>query len=627
MKSKSIVKQYCSDNVKKLVVLVLIALSSILLLVSIPVLIKFIADMFYKVVESNAEISQLEAYLKTLETLSNTITEQTALQAIQTEMVGLNTQLKSLNEIVNKSMVTGIILTASLGVSAVLSFYVSTVFKQKETKLGSEITNELRYAAFSSLMRGELYEIRDVSIEDLRKNVLDSTSKIGNDYYSKHIMNIFYYVALFSASLITIFCFDSICGLVALALAPMYYLIHKYMRKIANKKNDNYEKQNTEQEDYIKYNVNNLKSIKVRNAVEKEEKIYKDLLEDTKKYYDSNKLFLNLNKDLIINLVVNVLLCCVIGIFLWELSNQSEKFAFGNFVACLVLCPIAFNSFKNLADCYMNKQNINETFNSLNQILDLKVESRSETINFLEEVHSLSFNNVSFDYANINQKGVEKINFEVKKGEKIGILGYQKSGKTTIADLICKLIRPRFGNVLINNCDINKLSTKFLRDIIAYVPQNFSLCDGTIEKNIIYPMDLDEYKYNDALNKCKLKTLLMNLPKRDQENVKDIKLSPSDIEKIGLAHALYKDSPIIVLDEATSKLDQQTESEIMGEFYKLKNKITIVISNRITTLLKCDKILILNDGKVVEYGKTEDLINDKRSTYSKMIGDINRKIV
>ena len=120
----------------------------------------------------------------------------------------------------------------------------------------------------------------------------------------------------------------------------------------------------------------------------------------------------------------------------------------------------------------------------------------------------------------------------------------------------------------------------------------------------------------------------MNLPKRDQENVKDIRLNPSDIEKIGLAHALYKDAPIIILDEATNKLDQQSESEILGEFYKLKNKITVVISNRISTLLKCDKILILNDGKVVEYGRTEDLLNDKRSTYSKMIGDINnRRIV
>ena len=623
MKSKSIVKQYCLDNVKKITGLVIIALFSVILLISIPILIKYISEMLINVVDASMRINQINEMLLQFKNVDLTLLEP----SIATYINGLEAEKVVLDETISNSMMVGIILVSSMVVCAILSFYINTTFKKKLTRFGSEITNELRYNAFSSLMRGEIYEINDVSLDDLRENVLDSTSKIGNDYYANHVVNIFYYALCFTAALITIFCFDTNCGLVTLGLAPIYYIIHKYMRKIAIKKSNSYEALNTKQEEYIKYNVTNLKSVKIKNAIETEEETYKKLLAQSKKSYDSNKLFLNLNKSLIVDLVVNLLICCGIAIFLWELSKNDNSFSLSNYVVCLVLFPIAFSSFKSLADCYMNKHNINETFKSLNQVLELRNESRSETISSLEEIHSLSFNNVSFEYANFAQKGIEKINFEVKKGEKIGILGYQKSGKSTIADLICKLIRPRFGNVLINNCDINKISTKYLRDIIAYVPQNFTLCEGTIEKNIIYPMELDEYKYNDALNKCKLKTLLMNLPKRDQENVKDVRLSPAEIEKIGLASAIYKDAPIMILDEATNKLDQQTELEILGEFYKLKNKITIIISNRISTLVKCDKILILNEGKVVEYGKTEDLLNDKRSTYSKMIGDINRKIV
>ena len=114
----------------------------------------------------------------------------------------------------------------------------------------------------------------------------------------------------------------------------------------------------------------------------------------------------------------------------------------------------------------------------------------------------------------------------------------------------------------------------------------------------------------------------MNLPKRDQENVKDVNLSLADIERIGLANAFYKDSPIIILDDATAKLDSTSEKEILEEFFKLKNKIMIISSNRIATLAKCDKILILNEGKVVEYGNASDLMANSRSTYSKMIANL-----
>ena len=116
----------------------------------------------------------------------------------------------------------------------------------------------------------------------------------------------------------------------------------------------------------------------------------------------------------------------------------------------------------------------------------------------------------------------------------------------------------------------------------------------------------------------------MNLPKRDQENALNINLSPADIERIGLANAFYKDSPIIILDEATNKLDNTSEKEILEEFFKLKNKMMIITSSRIATLTKCDKILILNDGKVVEFGKTNELLSNSRSAFSKMMNEVGR---
>ena len=237
MKSKTIVKQYCLDNVKKIIGLVLIALFSVILLISIPILIKYISDMLINVVDANLRISQIDEIIAQFKGVDLSLLEPT----VATYINGLEAEKIVLNEIISTSMMIGIILASSMVVCAILSFVVNTTFKKKLTQFGSEITNELRYNAFSSLMRGELYEINDVSIDDLRENVLDSTSKIGNDYYANHVVNIFYHAICFTATLIVIFCFDTNCGLVALGLAPIYYVIHKYMRKIAFKKSNTYE--------------------------------------------------------------------------------------------------------------------------------------------------------------------------------------------------------------------------------------------------------------------------------------------------------------------------------------------------------------------------------------------------
>ena len=141
-------------------------------------------------------------------------------------------------------------------------------------------------------------------------------------------------------------------------------------------------------------------------------------------------------------------------------------------------------------------------------------------------------------------------------------------------------------------------------------------------------MSLDEYKYNDSLNKCHLKDKIFSLSNRDETNARKAEFTNADIQKIALANAFYKDSPIMILDDATSKLDAATEHDIMSEIYKLKNKITIIISNRITNLTKCDKILIINNGKVAEYGKTEELLEDKHSSFARMIQETqNRRVV
>ena len=594
MKSKEIIKNYCSNNPKMIIKLVCLMLASVTLLVAYPLLMKFIIEMFERIVTNNAVI---KAY-----------GNDPLFASKVSELIDAN----------HSHIITSVILIVSFGLSMALSFYVNIMFENVLSKFGSEITETLRGSAYSSLLRGEYYEIATMEIGEINEIIVESTDKIGSKYIANHLLKIIYYASKFVASLIVLFCFNVTAGFIVLITVPVIYVTTLYIGKFILKQNEKYNKLLEERDQEISYNINNLKEIKIRNGIEKEEKDYIEISKKIKKNSDNRFTLKAISEKHLNTLIRDLVMVGVLSIFVVEASSD-PSFDISLAMGAILISPIAYNQFKDLVNCYFDKQYVTEAYKKVDNILNLRPESRNETLSSLsDEVHTLAFNNVSFEY-NLTQSGVEKITFELKKGEKLGILGYQKSGKTTVVDLITKVIRPRYGNVLINNCDINKLSTSFLRDTIAYVPQDFKLFDGTIEENITYPMPIDEYKYNEALNKCKLKVLLMNLPKRDQEKVNNIKLSPADIERIGLANAFYKDSPIIILDEATCKLDQATEQEILNEFFKLKNKMMIIASNRISTIMKCDKVLILNEGKVVEFGRTEDLMADKRSTYSKMV--------
>ena len=596
MKTKDLIKNYCSNNPKVIVKIVLLMFASLTLLIAFPLLMKFIIEMFESILQNKAVIAELDASI-------------------------YQNRIDALNDSNRISMITSIILVISLVIDVILSFLVNTTLDNTCSKFGSEITEMLRNNAYSSLLRGEYLEINEMNTDDVITTLLDSTDVIGNKYFANHILKLINYASTFLASLIVLFVFNVTAGLIILGTVPLIYLATRYIGKFISKQNEKYESLEASRDLEIKNNIHNLKTIKIRNGILKEEKDYAELSQKIRKNLDI-RLTLNAVSDRHLNIFISdIVIVALVSTFIFGVYTV-ENYNLTLSIAAILTSPIVYNEFHKLLNVYFEKLYVSDAIKKVDNILDFRPEARNESLNALsDEIHSITFTNVSFEY-NLNNAGVDKVSFELQKGEKLGILGYQKSGKTTVLDLLTKLIRPRFGNISINNCDINKLSTAYLREIIAYVPQNYELFDGTIEENITYPSTIDEYKYNDALNKCKLKVLLMNLPKRDQENVKDVNLSQSDIERIGLANAFYKDSPIIILDDATNKLDSTSEKEILEEFFKLKNKIMIIASNRIATLAKCDKILILNEGKVVEYGNASDLMANSRSTYSKMIANL-----
>lgn len=504
---------------------------------------------------------------------------------------------------------------------SILIFLLDSQRINKSIVFGNDITMALSQGAYSTVIRAEVLDLSKIDNDDIIDKIVNKSNRIGNDYLGKNVIPFIYDGLLITSLLITLLVVNYWFFAFTLITMPLYYFITKQVEKLIDKRIIASKEANNDHEALLKENLKKVKNIKLLNGINAEEERYAKLI---KKVERANRKEYNLSKingGMINHLLADLILTGVIGIGAFLVISNNDNIHVGSIIASLLIIPQILPSMRRIMDLRVMPNHIEAERNELDEILGLKPENRADTVHQLDEIYSLKFKDVCFDYAQNSKFNLDNISFEIKKGEKLGILGLNSSGKTTITDLITKVIRPKQGSVLINNCDLNKVNSYYLRELISTVPQNFKLLNGTIEHNITYPLPFDEYKYNDALNKCHLKAVISTLDKKDKTIVSDDTdlLTLAEKQKVALANAFYKDAKIFVLDEVTSKVDNTTENELMSEIYKLKNKIILIISNRIFNLTNCDKILILNNGKIVEYGKTSELLDDSKSTFAKMM--------
>ena len=224
------------------------------------------------------------------------------------------------------------------------------------------------------------------------------------------------------------------------------------------------------------------------------------------------------------------------------------------------------------------------------------------------------FENVSFSY-NTGSQVLSDISFSIAKNETVAIVGRSGSGKSTVANLIPRFYNHTSGNILIDNISVNDFSLDHLRSSISIVNQSPSLFNDTIAKNIAYGDDeVDEDKLKESAILAGCIEFIENLPSGFESEIGDdgVLLSGGQRQRLAIARAFYKDSPIIILDEATSSLDTESELIVQEALEKLiTNRTTIVIAHRLSTIENASKIIVLDEGHISESGTHEELIEAK----------------
>lgn len=232
----------------------------------------------------------------------------------------------------------------------------------------------------------------------------------------------------------------------------------------------------------------------------------------------------------------------------------------------------------------------------------------------------ITFENVSFRY-NRRSKVFEDQNLTIRAGEKIGLVGFSGSGKTTFVNLILRHFDVEKGKILIDDQDISKVTQKSLRQQIALIPQDPSLFHRTIMENLRYGrLEATDEEVYEASKKANCHEFIMNLPDQYQTIVgeRGSKLSGGQRQRIAIARAILKNAPILILDEATSALDSVTEKYIQESLESLMHeRTTLVVAHRLSTLSGMDRILVFKEGKIIEEGSHEELVK-KGGYYSNL---------
>lgn len=225
---------------------------------------------------------------------------------------------------------------------------------------------------------------------------------------------------------------------------------------------------------------------------------------------------------------------------------------------------------------------------------------------------NISFHHVNFTYPNTGIHALKEFNLEIRKGEKVVIIGRTGSGKTTIAQLLLRMYDPDQGKILIDGADLRHFDLQDLRRQISYVPQDVFLFSDTVSGNIQFGLDhSDPEKVRQAAHYASVDKEIDGFSERYDTMIgeRGVTLSGGQKQRISIARGLIKDPEIIIFDDCLSAVDAKTEKEILGNLYRyLQHKTAIIITHRIFSLFDFDRIVVLDNGKIVESGTHQELM-------------------
>jgi len=321
--------------------------------------------------------------------------------------------------------------------------------------------------------------------------------------------------------------------------------------------------------------------------------------------------------------LMHVIVSAGIGVVIWYGSTLivEGKISAGNFVSFITALVLLYTPIKSIGKSFNNVQISFLAIERLVEILDIRpaIVDAPDCKPLKSDIKEIEFCDVGFEYIP-GQPVLNRINLKVKAGSSIAIVGNSGGGKTTLVNLLSRFYDVTRGKILINGEDIRNFSLHSLHQNIAVVFQDNFLFSGTIRENILFGNPAaSEDEINRVLDLVYMKEFINGLENGLDSEIgeRGTLLSGGQKQRLAIARALIKDAPIVILDEATSALDNKSEAVVQKAIENLmKNRTVFVIAHRLSTIRNAEKIIVMNDGEIVENGTHDELIANESGAYA-----------
>ena len=325
----------------------------------------------------------------------------------------------------------------------------------------------------------------------------------------------------------------------------------------------------------------------------------------------------NLHRSILSSSVIFIIFSSI-SIILWSGSKDvlAGSISSGELISFIFYAALAAGSVNSISEVMNDWRHALKATDNIQELLSTKPQIRFPKKNdSLEKpiLGKLEISNLTFAYpSNLEKLAINEASLLIKRGERVALVGASGAGKSTILKLLMRFYDPQYGQIFIDDENIKDMDIKLLRSKIAWVPQEPIVFSGTILENILMGKEsatADEIE--NAAMAAYASEFINKLPDKYYSEVgpKGIKLSGGQKQRIAIARAILKDAPILLLDEATNALDSESENCVQKSLdYLMKNRTTIVVAHRLSTILKADKIVVLDNGKIVDVGTHTSLM-------------------
>ena len=507
---------------------------------------------------------------------------------------------------------------------SIIGFSFNIIANQSASYIARTVTRGLRHDLFSKIQSLSNTQIDELTMPSI-------ISRLSSDTYNVHQMvgmmqriGIRAPILLIGGIIVTL-TLDVKLTLILLITLPLIVAATIIISKLGIPLFNNVQLSIDNMIRVIRENISGIRVIKALTKMDYEKNRFNKVNKEVMSY-ELKSGYTMATLSPIINVLLNVGLVAVLVVGAINIKGEETKV--GTVMAFTTYFTIILNAMLTITRIFMVFSRSLASLTRISYILDMKEDLKVEDIEQKESEYFIEFNNVDFSY-NKKELNLENINFKLKQGQTLGIIGATGSGKTTIINLLMRFYDIDSGEILINGRNVKSIDAKELKDMFGIAFQNDTIFSDTIKENIVFGRNISDDDLQKAIRVSQAHDFIYN-QKEGLETIltpKGTNISGGQKQRLYIARALANNPEILILDDSSSALDYKTDSLLRQEIQKNYNTTTIIIAQRISSIKHSDFILVLDEGKTVGYGTHEQLM-ESSSIYneiyqSQMGGGIN----